>query len=403
MINNTAIEELERLGFGTDIDALESYIASLQDAAGLGTPIVTNTMYDQYHRLLGELKPSSYVLHRNWENEDFELDEKDELLNIEPMKSITTIQKITDLNKFKNKIGDETFELTATEKLDGHAIRGVYEYGQLVSGSTRGRYKKGRDILRHLKAVLPNYIEEWKNIRLVEVRGEMLVSLKNFEKLRHYLKTPLSSVTSLIRASVTDEELELLSCVVFKVVSNGEINIRSRREELNYLENLGFEIPYNITTEGVNYYNLGRYVDACIDHFENLYNSNYFEYETDGIVVTIDDKELMESLGVDKNSYIGNFALKMGNIWESNLYCSTIEDIEFVHGKRFIIPKAIINPVDTVRGATVKTVPLHNIGVMRKFGLVIGSKIFFKFGGETGVTLVTEDGSPISLVKELDY
>ena len=35
MVNSNTMAELEKLGFGADIDALESYVATLQDAAGL--------------------------------------------------------------------------------------------------------------------------------------------------------------------------------------------------------------------------------------------------------------------------------------------------------------------------------------------------------------------------------
>ena len=86
----------------------------------------------------------------------------------------------------------------------------------------------------------------------------------------------------------------------------------------------------------------------------------------------------------------------MGRVWESNIYKSTILNVVFVHGKTYITPKAIIEPVITVTGATVDVVPLYNIGVMDRLGLVPNAEIYFKFGGETGVTLVQPDGSSVS-------
>jgi len=189
MITSDRMNLLEALGFGSDIDALESYVAMLQDAAALGKPMLTDTEYDIRKGLLEELKPESEVIKRNWELDDNDLNENDEILQKYGMCSIRTITKMTELSKFKDALGNKTVDMLASIKLNGHAVRAVYMYGRLVGGSTRGRYKKGRDISRHLKAILPNYIEEWSQYRLVEIRAELLVSYENFQPYAHMLKT----------------------------------------------------------------------------------------------------------------------------------------------------------------------------------------------------------------------
>ena len=92
-----------------------------------------------------------------------------------------SIQTVTDFGspeyeKLRRPIADlgHPVDLFASVKEIGHGVRAVYLNGNLYTGSTRGRYKKGRDITRHLKAVLPNYVEQWKNIKLVEVRVKCL-------------------------------------------------------------------------------------------------------------------------------------------------------------------------------------------------------------------------------------
>ncbi len=398
MINKNLLDELNRLGFGADVDALESYVASLQDAAGLGKPLVTDTVYDQHFRLLKELRPNSYVIGRNWEVDDFDLTEHDVILAKYGMRSIRTIQKMSDLYKFKEAMGDQTVTLTATTKLNGHAVRAVYVNGVLTSGSTRGRYKKGRDITRHLKAVLPNYVEAWRGIRLVEVRGEMLVSLENFEELRHILKTPLSAVTSLVRDSVTDEDLKYLNCVCYKVIPDSDdmLKFEGLWDELSHLFECGFEIPPRVQIEGVTRYNLDEAIDDLLTYFGNEADNGMLKYDTDGVVAAVDNLDQFYSMGMDGNAFLGNVALKMGPHWESNIYSSTILDVVFEQGKVYLTPKAIIDPVITVTGAEVTNVPLYNIGVMEKLGLTPGNVIYFKFGGETGVTTVAPDGTPVS-------
>ena len=398
MINKNLLDELNRLGFGADVDALESHVESLQNAAGMGKPLVTDTVYDQHYRLLRELKPDSPILNRNWEVDDNELDEYDGVLSKYGMRSIRTIQTMDDLYKFKVALGDQVVTLTATTKLNGHAIRAVYYHGQLKSGSTRGRYKKGRDITRHLKAVLPNYVEAWKDMRIVEVRGELLVSLENFNLLRHILKTPLSAVTSLVRDSVTDDELKYLSCVTYKVIPDGDDNIKfdTLWDELDHLNECGFEVPPRVQIEDVTAYNLDQAVEDLLRYFEEQVDNGFIMYDTDGVVAAVDDLNTFYSMGMDGNAYLGNVALKMGKHWESNIYSGTILSVVFEQGKTYLTPKAIIEPVITVTGAEVTNVPLYNIGVMEKLGLTPGNEVHFRFGGETGVTTVAPDGTPVS-------
>lgn len=401
MINKDTMNELDRLGFGADVDALESYVELLQNAASMGNPMVDDSVYDTHFRLLKKLKPESELVNRNWEKDEAELNEYDEILKKYGMCSITTITEFDELGKFKEVLRSigHSVELMASTKENGHAVRAIYLNGELYGGTTRGRYKKGRDITRHVKAVLPNYIEEWEDIPIVEVRGEMLVSISNFEKyLKGTLKTPLSSVTSLIRDSVTDDELKLLDMVCYKVIaSDDSLGLNSLYEEYEYLNELGFDIPERGVIAGVNADNLEQAVEMLLGHFEGLMDEEKIDYACDGIVFTINDTELFYGLGKTGNSWNANFALKMGRYWESNIYSSTILDIEFIPGKSYITPKARIEAVVASNGAEVTTVPLYNIGVMDRYGYTPGETIYFRFGGETGVTLCDYNGKSVSV------
>ena len=87
--------------------------------------------------------------------------------------------------------------------------------------------------------------------------------------------------------------------------------------------------------------------------------------------------------------------MKIGNIWGSKIYMGLIKEIEFIHKKKYIVPKAIIEPVHT-GGNSVTNVPLYNIGVMNKYNYVPGEYIYFKYGGEQGVTTVDSFGNSVS-------
>ena len=391
---------LDRLGFGSDVEKLEEYVASLQEYASSGEPKVSDDVYDTHFKLLSKLKPESAVLNRNWESVDRELEGDDILLKEFGMRSIRTIKDMSELSYFVNSVlsDNKELDLLVSTKLNGHAIRAVYRYGSLVSGSTRGRYKKGRDITRHLKQILPNHVASWEKEPYIEIRGEMLVSYENFKKVSNYLKTPLSAVTSCIKESATEEEISLLSVVCYRllkyrdsVTDNGSETLL---DEFKELDKNGFSIPRCTKLDAVNTENFMEYMDIVVDKFGAI--KNELDYDTDGIVVSVNDNNIFYNLGLDGNRFIGNFALKTGDAYGTKVYQSIIREIEWVYGKTYITPKAIIEPTKTANGAEVRVVPLYNIGMMEKLHLIPNERIYFTFGGETGVSLCDSMGNKIS-------
>ena len=401
MVNTNTMDLLEKLGFGADVDALETYVGQLQDAAGDGTPLVDDSVYDAHIKLLRQLKPESELLNRNWESYDEDLNEYDEVLKKYGMCSITTVSDIEDLDRFADVLDDigHPVDLFVSIKDNGHGVRAVYSYGELHSGSTRGRYKKGRDITRHLKAVLPNHVDAWNDIPIVEVRGEMLVSIPNFEKyLKGKLKTPLSSVTSLIRDSVTDEELSLLEMECYKVISSdGSLEFETLYDEFSHLYDNGFRVPQNALVKNVTSLNLATYAEKVLHFFENKMDNKEIKFSCDGLVFAINNNHDFYSTGKEGNAWRGNFALKAGRYWQQNVYSAEIKEVVFVPGKSYLTPKAIIDPVTTANGSEVTFVPLYNVGVMERYHYIPGDTIYFRYGGETGVTLCDVYGDSVSV------
>ena len=399
MINNDTMNLLNAYGFGADIDAFESHISLLRESAGLGKPMVDDATYDMYIRLLRELKPDSIIFQQNWEVEEEELESYDELLKEYGMCSITTLQDMSEVAKFNTYLRGEPngVDIFASVKENGHAFRVVYLNGYIYNGTTRGRYKKGRSIPRHVRANCPNFVEAWKNIPLVEVRGEMLVKISTFEAhLKNILKTPLSSVTSLIRESATDEELQMLNAVCYKIISNDDsLKFNTLWDEFQHLKECGFEVPQHVLIRGVTEGYMEDATAKLLGYFEGLMDRGEIEYSCDGIVVAINDNQKFYSLGKNGNAWNGNFALKAGRYWESNVYSSIITSISFIPGKSYMTPKANIDPVICSTGAEIKVVPLYNVGVMERYGYTPGNKVYFRFGGETGVTLCDMYGDSV--------
>lgn len=387
--------KLEKYGFGADIEALENYINRLQNSAAMGEPEVTDAEYDDLVGLLRMLKPESAVINRNWEVDDTEITNDDKYLEIYGMKSIKTIQSLDDIGYFAEMLSDSGTDLFASIKLNGHAFRCVYINGEIKSATTRGRYKRGRDITKQIIELLPVHIDDWEDVSIVEIRGELLVSLEKFKELSGILKTPLSAVTSLSKESATSDEIKNLSACCYQIYSdNGSFD--TLFDKFDYLEQHGFETPYAVRSRNVNKNSFSQYISYIINYFEKAKEDGKIKYDSDGIVVAIDNISSFYKVGVDGNTQKGNMALKLGKYWESNVYKSTIIDIEWCYGKSHITPKAVIEETIMRNGASVTKVPLYNIGVMQRYQLYPNNEIYFKFGGETGVSACDQFGNSVS-------
>jgi DNA ligase (NAD+) len=104
-----------------------------------------------------------------------------------PMLSLANAFDEEDVAAFDRRcregLAAETVEYTAELKFDGLAVTLVYEDGVLVQGATRGDGNTGEDVTANLRTVrtIPLRIEGLRPPRRIEVRGEVLMTRKDFE------------------------------------------------------------------------------------------------------------------------------------------------------------------------------------------------------------------------------
>lgn len=394
MVTREHLEMLEQLGFGADIDGFEDYIRELNTAYDEGEQLVENNEWDALIELLRVVKPNSTLLKENYGKD---VTEEVGLLDKYPMRSIRTIMDYSELGSFIDacqRCGDNV-SLNCSLKLNGHGIRLYYEYGKFKYARTRGRTGKGRDITRNIRvAGIPEEVYQWENIEKVEVRCEALIRVDDYnEYFSDRYKHPLACVTHLVADSTPDDELKYLKFCAYKLL--GVDGLKALSDEMRMLEEVGFETPLFIVG-AVDTANVIPTIDYVLTKFTDLESKGACEYDTDGIVVAIDDRELFYSCPLDGKSSTGNVAIKMGSRWATNFFESVIEEIVWTPNKEFYTPKALIEPVQMPNGAEVRVVPLYNVGVMEQYGLCSGSSIYFRFGGESGVTCCDKYGNSVT-------
>lgn len=411
------------------LEELEFYLRKCQKAQRQGESLVPDAIYDRLMEILSEKCPDSELCTQIWENEggkDF--DNTDEVFLNNPMYSIQTVKSFDckELNDFINRLPDENFDAHVSFKENGFGIRLVYSYGNLVKARTRARSSEGRDITEQLRVILGDkvYIDGLSDVELCEVRGELVLPFKNFDIARSYnpdIKSPFTAVSSMSKASATEDMWKLLNFVAYDFKSF-DFNFQTKEEIYLFLEDLGFEYPVYWLIENLNKSTLIEDLKGIVEDCEA--EAEDYDYYTDGLVFEVNDRELFKSLGGNGSNYnYGNIALKVG-YWKQDIYSGFVQTIVWMRGTSKLSPVAIVAEeadliefedfgdhmyvgdvkeisnysdlgVITASGNKVRRVPLYEPSNMLALDATKGNLLYFRYGGESGVIPCFPDGTPL--------
>ena len=394
------------------IEALERYIQDCNEAMnGDGEPLVEDAIYDKLVQLLTQVRSDSPVLQELWSEDDEVVGSYNKLLEENPMVSILTVKSWNDdaITQFIQRM-PETANYLASYKINGHGIRVVYNDGNLVEATTRGRSTNGRDITEHVKIILGDYNEALSDYGLVEIRGELALKLSNLDKAREFtpgLKSAFSAVSSLIKPSATKEEVELLDFLTYGVYIE-DYDFSSKEEVFSQLSEWGFETTEYISLEEISKDDLLENMKEVVSALESNYEE--FGYFCDGVVFEVSDGDVRSYLEGEGKYHDYNLALKVDS-WSQDIYTGYIKEVTWKRGKFKLNPVAVVvedlnsnEGVLTVQGNRVKNIPLYNPKNILILKAYIGSPLSFKYGGEAGVVPCFPDGKLLSedyVVEEL--
>ena len=394
------------------IEALERYIQDCNEAMnGDGEPLVEDAIYDKLVQLLTQVHSDSPVLQELWSEDDEVVGSYNKLLEENPMVSILTVKSWNDdaITQFIQRM-PETANYSASYKINGHGIRVVYNDGNLVEATTRGRSTNGRDITEHVKIILGDYNEALSEYGLVEIRGELALKLSNLDKAREFtpgLKSAFSAVSSLIKPSATKEEVELLDFLTYGVYIE-DYDFSSKEEVFSQLSEWGFETTEYISLEEISKDDLLENMKEVVSALESNYEE--FGYFCDGVVFEVSDGDIRSYLEGEGKYHDYNLALKVDS-WSQDIYTGYIKEVTWKRGKFKLNPVAVVvedldsnEGVLTVQGNRVKNFPLYNPKNILILKAYIGSPLSFKYGGEAGVVPCFPDGKLLSedyVVEEL--
>jgi DNA ligase (NAD+) len=255
-------------------------------------------------------------------------------------------------------IEDPQFAFVAEPKIDGLAISLLYRDGVLERGATRGNGEVGEDVTHNLRtiATIPQRVDGAPP--LLEVRGEVYMSLSDFAALNERraeaglstFMNPRNSAAGTIRQldpALTAERP--LSFWAYQVGVTEGLSFDAHSEALAWLDERGFPVNGDIqrleSEDAV--------VAQCLDWQQRR---GALDFEIDGVVVKVDSTELQRRLGVVGRDPRWAIAWK----FPPTTAVTRLEAIRWNVGKfGDLHPFAELEPVH-VGGVTVKRATLHN-------------------------------------------
>jgi DNA ligase (NAD+) len=291
----------------------------------------------------------------------------EKVTHLEPMLSLGNVRSEQELRAWVERmrnhlaregIEDPDFTFVVEPKIDGLAISLIYRDGVLERGATRGNGEIGEDVTHNLRTIgaIPLRIRDAP--ALVEVRGEVYMSLKDFTALNERraeagestFMNPRNSAAGTIRQlDPADAAKRPLSIWCYQVGVTEGLSFEAHSQALEWLREHDFRVNRDIKVLAGE----DEVVAQCL-RWER--RRGELDFEIDGVVVKVDDLELQRRLGTVGRDPRWAVAWKFA----PTTAVTTLEQVMWNVGKfGDLRPYAVLAPVE-VGGVTIKLATLHN-------------------------------------------
>ncbi len=302
------------------------------------------------------------------------------------MLSLSNAFEKGDMEDFKKKIKNflntsSEILLSSEPKIDGISASLRYENGKLVHGLSRGDGVFGENITENLLTIseIPKNIEDAPSI--LEVRGEVYIGKKDFEKIKDKFANPRNAAGGSLRQKDAKETKKIP--LKFFAYGPGEIKpnvFKNQSDILKKLKNWGFSVNnYSKTLSSIDE------IEQNHSEIESLRSS--LDYDVDGIVYKVNDLNFQDRLGATSNSPRWAIAYKFSSVKASSM----IKDIVIQVGRTgAITPVAKVDPV-TVGGVVISNATLHNEDEINRKDVRIGDTAIIQRAGDVIPQIVSID------------
>ena len=290
-------------------------------------------------------------------------------------------------------------------KMDGLAMSLHYENGIFQQAVTRGDGLVGEDVTMNVKTIqnIPLKLNLENPPEHLEVRGEVIIFKQDFEKLNQMQtklgEKPFANPRNLAAGTIRQLDPRIAASRPLRFMAYDLVtpDLPTHQEAYVFLRQIGFQ------TSGQDHvYTHLNEVFAEIEHLGQVRGN--FLFNTDGMVIKINDRKIYSELGIVGKTPRGAVAFK----YPAEESTSKVRDIVISIGRTgAATPVAILDPVE-IAGSTVRHATLHNSDEIEKLDIRIGDTvIIYKAGDiipkikEVLFTLRPENTEPFDYEKAL--
>src|SRR5438132_1712280 len=352
-------------------------------------PIISDREYDRLYKELVDLEtqvpdlltPDSPTLRVGGRP----LQAFEQVSHLIPMLSLDNTYSEAEVKNFyarmQRLLPDEKIPVVIEPKVDGVAVSLIYENGKLRQAATRGDGNVGDNITQNIRTIrsVPERLRDGAP-KLLEVRGEVYMDRKGFEKLNDQRKKqglPLfanprnAAAGSLKQLDPAIVAKRPLGVVVYGTGATEGVDIEVHSEIFPLLMKLG--LP---ATER---WWVAESVEEILDAIHELDGIRHnFAYQTDGAVVKVNSFAQRERLGFTAKSPRWAIAYK----YAAERVETRLKDIIIQVGRTGILtPVAVLEPV-LVSGSTVSRATLHNEDEIKRKDIRVGDTVVIEKAGE---------------------
>ncbi len=301
-----------------------------------------------------------------------------------PMQSLAnsySIEEVQDfLRRAKEGLGGEPVQIVGEMKYDGTSISVTYEHGRLVRAVTRGDGVHGDDVTANVITIksVPLQLQpgDWPD--KFEVRGEILLPWKNFERLnreRQYNEEPLfanprNAAAGTLKMQNSAEVARRGLDAYFYFLLGDNLPYDTHYERMEAVKRWGFKTAQMTILPSIDA------VKDFIDHWDT--ERKKLPIATDGLVFKLNSTRQWLNLGSTAKSPRWAIAYKFAPERE----CTKLRFVSFEVGRTGVItPVANLDPV-LLSGTVVKRASLHNEDIIRTLDIHDGDMVYVEKGGE---------------------
>jgi DNA ligase (NAD+) len=304
-----------------------------------------------------------------------------------PMLSIDNTYNADELREFdrttRKLLGGEAVTYIVELKIDGVAMSLTYENGLLTVGATRGDGERGDDVTHNLRTMpdVPLRLTTDKPPPLFEARGEVYMTRAELIRINRARaergEPPYANCRNLTAGSLklldpkqsAERKLRLFAYALGAVDG---LTVTSHQQVLDTLKRFGF--PVNPHAKKC------ANIDEVIDYIQSWSQKRHdLPYDTDGMVIKVDDYAQRERLGYTSKFPRWARAYK----FEAEQAVTRLARIEVQVGRTGkLTPVAHFEPPVKLAGTTVSRATLHNADEMDRKDIRVGDMVVVEKAGE---------------------